>query len=95
MTNKYQIEITDTFGGEANYSWVKRSIVTMPDLTHYGYDGLKNYSKANKTFNRELVKRAKAFAGWTGLRCAVENWGDTIAIRPHGAAMVAFVTYQD
>ena len=24
MSNTYQIEITDTFAGEANYSWVKR-----------------------------------------------------------------------
>lgn len=22
--NQYQIEVTDTFGGEANYSWVRR-----------------------------------------------------------------------
>lgn len=22
---KYQVEMTDTFGGEANYSWVKRA----------------------------------------------------------------------
>ena len=26
--NKYFIEITDTFGGEANYSWVRRYFVT-------------------------------------------------------------------
>ena len=25
--NKYNIEITDTFGGESNYSWVKRFTV--------------------------------------------------------------------
>ena len=25
--NTYQIEITDTFGGEANYSWAKRFTV--------------------------------------------------------------------
>jgi len=95
MSNKYQIEITDTFAGEANYSWVKRNSIIMPELTHYGYDGSNGYAKANKTFTRELVKKAKAIAGWTGARCKVENWGDTIAIYPRGVCMVAFVTYQD
>jgi len=27
MANFYQVEITDTFGGEANYSWVRRYLV--------------------------------------------------------------------
>lgn len=93
--NQYQIEITDTFGGEANYSWVKRDIIAMPELTHYGYDGGSNYGKANKVFRRELVRKAKAIAGWTGWRCNVEDWGDMIRIEPRGACMVAFVTYQD
>lgn len=91
----YEIEITDTFGGEANYCWVKRASFTMPELTHYGYDGCTNYVKANKTFRRELVKKAKAVAGWTGWRCEVSDFGDTVEIRPRGAAMVAFVTYSD
>jgi hypothetical protein len=60
MGNTYQIEYTDTFGGEANYSWVRRAKVTMPELTHYGYDGGTNYAKANKRFERELMRRAKA-----------------------------------
>ena len=29
MAHKYQIELTDTFGGEANYSWVRRASVTV------------------------------------------------------------------
>lgn len=93
--NKYEIEITDTFGGEANYSWVKREFFAMPDLTHYGYGGSTNYVKANKTYSRELVKRAKRIAGWTGLRCNVETWGDTIRIEPKGSCIVAFVTFQE
>ena len=24
MKNTYEVEVTDTFGGEANYSWVRR-----------------------------------------------------------------------
>ena len=28
MKNRYIVEMTDTFGGEANYSWVNRFLVT-------------------------------------------------------------------
>ena len=93
--NQYQIEITDTFGGEANYSWVKRETLTMPELTHYGYDGSSNYTKANKAYRRQLVRKAKAIAGWTGWPCTVEDWGDTLRIEPRGACMVAFVEWKD
>jgi hypothetical protein len=93
--NVYEIEITDTFGGEANYSWVKRETLTMPELTHYGYDGSSNYVKANKSYRRQLVRKAKAVAGWTGARCTVEDYGDMIRIEPRNACMVAFVTYAE
>ena len=93
--NQYQIEVTDTFGGEANYSWVKRETLTMPELTHYGYDGSSNYTKANKAYRRQLVRKAKAIAGWTGWPCKVEDWGDTLRIEPRGACMVAFVEWKD
>ena len=93
--NQYQIEITDTFGGEANYSWVKREKIAMPELTHYGYDGSSNYVKANKAYRRQLVRKAKAIAGWTGARCNVEDYGDMIRIEPRNACLVAFVTYDE
>ena len=41
---KFDVEYTDTFNGEANYCWVDRATVTMPELTHYGYDGSTNYA---------------------------------------------------
>lgn len=93
--NQYQIEITDTFSGEANYSWVKRETITMPELTRYGYDGVTNYVKANKSYRRQLVRKAKAVAGWTGWRCNVEDYGDMIRIEPCGVCMVAFVEWKD
>jgi len=93
--NTYHIEVTDTFAGEANYSWVKRETLTMPELTHYGYDGSSNYVKANKSYRRQLVRKAKALAGWTGERCNVEDCGDMIRIEPRNACMVAFVTYAE
>jgi hypothetical protein len=95
MTHSYQIEVTDTFAGEANYSWVKRETLCVPELTHFGYDGATNYSAANKKYQRHLIRAAKKLIGWNGVKCAIESWGDTIAIRPRGAALVAFVTFQD
>jgi hypothetical protein len=89
---QYQIEYTDTFGGEANYCWVKRATITMPELTHYGYDGATNYSKANKIYQRELMKKAKAAVGLTGARGSVESYGDTIDFRPYGCATVMFIS---
>lgn len=70
--NQYQIEITDTFGGEANYSWVKRETIVMPELTHFGYGGAANCAEAKKAYRRQLVRKAKAIAGWTGWPCKVE-----------------------
>lgn len=73
MSNSHHVEYTDTFGGEANYSWVQRHTVTMPELTHYGYDGGHGYTRANRTYMRELMKKAKAACGLTGVRGRVES----------------------
>lgn len=74
--NTYSVEYTDTFGGEANYCWVKRATVTMPDLTHYGYTGSADgsYAKAHRLFTRDLMRRAKAAVGLTGVRGRRERW---------------------
>lgn len=95
MTNKYQIEYTDTFCGEANYSWVIRETIHMPELTAYGYDGGTNYAAANKRYERELMRRAKAAVGLTGARGRKDNWGDTIAFRPYKSATVMFVSWME
>jgi hypothetical protein len=91
----YDIEYTDTFGGEANYSWVRRASVHMPELTHYGYDGGTNYSKANRVFQRELMRRAKAEMGLTGIRGKTYWHGDEGEFRPYRACTVMFLTYRD
>ena len=95
MSNKHNIEYTDTFAGEANYAWVRRATVTMPELTHYGYDGGTNYVKANKVYQRELMKRAKAAMGLTGVRGVTHHYGDMSEFRPHRMCTVLFVTYAD
>lgn len=95
MAHKYDIEYTDTFAGEANYSWVRRATVTMPELTQYGYDGGTNYAKANRRFERELMRRAKAAVGLTGVRGVRSSHGDMLEFRPYGSATVLFVNYRE
>jgi hypothetical protein len=93
MGNTYHIEYTDTFAGEANYCWVKRAKVTMPELTYYGYDGGTNYAKANKVYQRELMRQAKAAIGLTGVKGVTHRSGDMVEFRPYGSATVMFISW--
>lgn len=74
---KVNIEVTDCFGHEANYSWVRRHTLDAPDT-------LSNYS---------VVRRAKAAVGWNGKRCTTVNYGDMIELRPYGVCQVCFITF--
>ena len=74
MKNKIKatVEITDTYGWDANYSWVRRTEIRYHT-------------------ERELIRAAKKFAGWTGIRCGKENYGETIILRPQGICQVMFI----
>jgi hypothetical protein len=81
------IDLTGPYGAalwgvEANF----------PGSDNYGYDGGTNYAKANKVYNRELMRRAKAAMGLTGVRGARASYGDTIEFRPYGSCTVLFIT---
>jgi len=93
MMNTYEYEYTDTFAGESNYCWVKRGRVTMPELTHYGYDGCNGYSKANRIEKRELMKAVKRNLGLTGIRGVTYHHGDMIEFRPYRMATVLFINW--
>lgn len=75
----YLAEYTDTFGGEANYSWVKRATIAgdadISDLA--------------------LMRRAKAALGLSGLRGVTYRHGDMIEFRPYRMCCVLFVTYRE
>ena len=77
-TIKMEVEVTDTFGRESNYSWVKRYSEQIPVGTP----------------SREVVRRAKALAGWTGHRCETDNTGDMYTIRPRRMCQVMFISFK-
>ena len=74
-----QWEVTDTFSGEANYSWVKRGTIE---------------TKPGEDFSDlAAIRRVKKVIGWNGGRCKVENWGDDIVLRPQGLHQICFISF--
>lgn len=61
-------EITDTFGGESNYSWVKRGKIECKPGEDYS--------------DLAAVRRVKKAIGWNGTKCKVSSEGDMIVLRP-------------
>ena len=74
---RFEVEMTDTFGGDANYSWVQR---------HF-FDAADNVSDI------ALMRRAKKKCGLNGVRGVTSKFGDAMEFRPYGACVVMFVTH--
>jgi hypothetical protein len=72
-------EHTDTFAGEANYSWLRRDTIEVPE----------NVSELS------IIRKAKAFAGFTGLDCIKENYGDMISLKPYGLCQILFINWRN
>lgn len=76
-----EYEVTDLFGGEPNYSWVKRGAVEcLPG---------ESYS------DRAAVRRVKKVIGWNGIKCRTVTDGDTIALYPYGLLQVCFISFHE
>lgn len=73
---KWSAEITDTFGGEANYSWCHRYKATLPTAAT----------------DRQVVQHFKKLMGYTGVHCKRSAFGETIELRPYGECVVIFIT---
>lgn len=71
----FECEITDTFGGETNYSWVRRATFEAP---------------SNAT-DRQLVRLGKKALEITGTRCKTSHHGDMIQLDVVGACIRAFI----
>ena len=78
MADRYTCELTDTFGGEANYGWVRQATITAPAGAS----------------DRAIVRRAKAALGMTGDRCRTYCHGDLWELRPYGRCVVAFIQWE-
>ena len=75
--NTYVVHLTDTFGGEANYSWVHREEIQV---------------KESKNI-RVLTSKARAAVGMTGIRASMfTDYGDVIRIDFSAQCVVLFIT---
>lgn len=74
---QYQVEHTDTFSGEANYSWVIRETFEAP----------------NNASNALLIRRAKALIGESGNRHYVTDFGDEIWLDYPGRPIRTFIIF--
>ena len=70
----WDIEVTDTFGGEANYCWVYRYAIRTPD----------------DISDLALVRRIKSVAGYSGIRGRATVMGDSVEIRFPACCVVIF-----
>ena len=71
-------EMTDTFGGEANYSWVDRGQVQF---------------KGNES-DMTIVRKIKKELGITGVRCKKTDFGNEIVLDIVGACVRVFITFE-
>ena len=76
----YFAEYTDTFGGETNYSWVRRAAFKMPE-------------GATK---RSILQRARKELGLTGAKGDVTaDFGDEYHWVPRGCCTILMVRWSD
>ena len=77
----YQIEVTDTFAGEANYCWVKRG--TTNAETRRG--------------KIEAAKRVAGWDGWCRVKVMADcgDFLEIRPVDTSGVCQVAFVTWTD
>ena len=74
----FLVEYTDTFGGDANYSWVERETVSLSDCAT----------------DRQIVLACKEAVGLSGVKCDREEDGETTILRPRGSCTVMFINPQ-
>lgn len=72
---QFSVEFTDTFAGQANYSWLRSDTITLPD----------------DASDRQVVMAAKNAVGLTGYRCKRETLGETIILHPVGSLTICFI----
>lgn len=84
---KYKLTYTDTVGGSPNYGWVRRETFTydkeFKDTARCGGDWI---------LNREVMKKAKALVGLTGVKGRASQFGNgDLTFKPYNMATILFV----
>ena len=72
-----QFELTDLYQGQANYSWVNRGKIDVPENATDVY----------------IMRQVKQKLGITGIRCRVSRFGDMWEFRISHSAVIGFVTF--
>ena len=73
----FKTELTDTFNGQANYSWVNREALDLPD----------------DISDRILIRETKRKHGLTGAIHIKENVGDSISLDFPGHCFCLFIDW--
>lgn len=76
---KFDLEYTDTFGGDANYCWCERKTIDVK----------------NGESKRAVMREAKAAMGLTGVRGETYDFGDEYKFVPRRCNTVMFVHWHD
>ena len=96
MMDSYAVEYTDTFAGEANYCWIKRATISIPAMASDNiYTSAATICRNRRAYDRQLMRKAKAAMGLTGIRGRKESYGDSIAFYPYGMATVLFINWKE
>lgn len=75
---KWNVEVTDTFAGEANYSWIRRY----------------SFTAAPGAKQRDIIRKAKACADLSNVRGRTDgDGGDGYIFHPSGHCLVMFVSF--
>ena len=77
MQSTIHIEYTDTFCGEANYSWVKRFELTVPE----------------ELSDKTIMRIAKELCGLAGTRGQWYECSDSLKFVPANSNTVLFITF--
>lgn len=73
---RFKVEYTDTFGGEANYSWLRVAHFDAPEAAS----------------NSLLIRRAKKALNMSGWPTRTTDTGDGLSLLPRdGSAVIMFV----
>ena len=74
---KVNIEITDTFAGQANYSWRRKSTIELP----------------NNKSETAIIRQVKKAISWNNLRTRNDKFGDIIQLTPFHDCVTCFISF--